>query len=70
MNKTFHAPSPDAYNPTSTVKYKQAPAFGFGSDKQRPDLPSGASKNNAVSPGPGHYKIRSTFTSGVPKYLI
>jgi len=63
LRNTVSSPSPDAYHPHE-VKFHNSPQIGFGVE-QRPGI-----ANKSDSPGPGHYKIRSTLTSNVPKYLM
>jgi hypothetical protein len=68
LNTNKMSPSPDCYTvDDKKIKYKNVPSFGFGSEPQRPEL---VSKKLKEMPGPGHYKVRSTFTTEVPKYLV
>jgi len=46
------------------TSFKESPKFGFGTSWQRPDF-----KQKTEVPGPGHYRVRSTFAD-VPRYLI
>lgn len=61
INTKEKSPPPGSYDTIADLKYKSQGGASFGREK-RPDIKKDS------SPGPGHYKMRNTFTSDIPKY--
>ena len=67
--RRLNVPGPGSYlspGKNNLTDLKEAPKWGFGSS-ERPSIVKG--NNNALNPGPGTYKLKSTFAD-VPSYLI
>lgn len=61
-------PGPGSYAgkaTTANVNFKDAPKWGFGSS----DRPAIQQKGKGPVPGPGTYRLKSTFAD-VPSYLL